>query len=379
MMIKRSSSMPVKNKIVSFLSQILKYFVFGINIFFLILLLASYSIWDISPVKNMYLAYLGLGFVFILLAIIGFLIAWIFVRNWIFASVNIVVLLICYIPITTYFPFHLTNKEVPANSIKILSYNVRGFNWELDKGWESNPIYTYLKDSDSDIICIQEYLALNNSRSDTESLRRLLGYRYVSVISLRSTKDYVYGLACFSKYPIVSVEQIPIKTTDNGSVMYKLEINGKIITLINNHLESNRLTSKDKALYASFFKDPKKESLGEVKSNIDDKLGKAFRNRAPQAELVAKYIDDHSKISNGVIVCGDFNDTPISYTYNQISNNMVDSYSKAGFGPGITYHENHFWFRIDYILHTPNIQSSNFVIDKVKYSDHYPISTYLTL
>lgn len=379
MMIKRSSSMPVKNKIVRFLSQILKYFVFGINIFFLILLLASYSIWDISPVKNMYLAYLGLGFVFILLAIIGFLIAWIFVGNWIFASVNLVALLICYIPITTYFPFHLTNKEVPANSIKLLSYNVRGFNWELDKGWESNPIYTYLKDSDSDIICIQEYLALNNSRSDTESLRRLLGYRYVSVISLRSTKDYVYGLACFSKYPIVSVEQIPIKTTDNGSVMYKLEINGKIITLINNHLESNRLTSKDKALYASFFKDPKKESLGEVKSNIDDKLGKAFRNRAPQAELVAKYIDDHSKISNGVIVCGDFNDTPISYTYNQISNNMVDSYSKTGFGPGITYHENHFWFRIDYILHTPNIQSSNFVIDKVKYSDHYPISTYLTL
>lgn len=378
-MIKRSSSMPVKNKIVRFLSQILKYFVFGINIFFLILLLASYSIWDISPVKNMYLAYLGLGFVFILLAIIGFLIAWIFVGNWIFASVNLVALLICYIPITTYFPFHLTNKEVPANSIKLLSYNVRGFNWELDKGWESNPIYTYLKDSDSDIICIQEYLALNNSRSDTESLRRLLGYRYVSVISLRSTKDYVYGLACFSKYPIVSVEQIPIKTTDNGSVMYKLEINGKIITLINNHLESNRLTSKDKALYASFFKDPKKESLGEVKSNIDDKLGKAFRNRAPQAELVAKYIDDHSKISNGVIVCGDFNDTPISYTYNQISNNMVDSYSKTGFGPGITYHENHFWFRIDYILHTPNIQSSNFVIDKVKYSDHYPISTYLTL
>lgn len=377
---KKDSLMPAKNKFIRFISFILNYSVFGLNIIVLVLLLASYSVWNTPPTKSVYLAYLGLGFVFVLISVILFLIVWLISKKWIFASINLVVLLICYSPIKTYVPLNFSSNYIPKHSIKILSYNVRGFNWDFDNGWENNPIYTYLKESNADIICLQEYVALPNvSKANTERLRILLGYPYVSVTKLRLNNNYVYGLACFSKYPIVDVEKVPIKTSDNGSVMYKLEIEGKNVTLINNHLESNRLTSKDKALYSSFFKDPQKEKLGAVKNNIDYKLGKAFRMRAPQADMVAKYIDEQSKISDAVIVCGDFNDTPMSYTYNQISNNMVDSYVEGGFGPGITYHENHFLFRIDFIFHSPNLQSSNFVIDKVNYSDHYPISTYLTI
>lgn len=369
--------MQVRNKILRLFSSTLKYILFGVNIFVLILLLSSYAIWNTSPEKSVHLAYLGLGFIFVLILSVLFTIMWFIVRKWTFGFCNLIVLIICYAPIKAYVPLNFSNTDIPDNSIKILSYNVRGFNWDLDKGWESNTIYQYLKKSDADIICIQEYLAsAGKLEATSEKLRLSLGYPYAAITPLRKIGGYVYGLACFSKYPIKDVEKLPLETTDNGSVLYTLEINGKTVSLINNHLESNRLTTKDKEIYASFFKDPKKKDLNKVKNNLDERLGKAFKKRAPQADLIAKYIEEQN--TDAIIVCGDFNDTPMSYTYRQISKNLQDSYVENGFGPGITYHENHFLFRIDYILHSKSLKSTNFVVDKVIYSDHYPISTYLS-
>ena len=369
--------MQVINKVFKLFSSTLKYIILGVNILVLVLLLSSYSTWNTSPIKSVYLAYLGLGFIFILLGVVFFTIMWFCVKKWTFGFLNLIVLIICYAPIKDYVPLNYPNTTIPDNSVKILSYNVRGFNWDLKKGWGNNSIYKYIKESNADIVCIQEYLAsVSQLEATSEKLRVTLGYPYAAITPLRGIGNHIYGLACFSKYPIKSVEKLPLVTSDNGSVLYTIDINGKTVSLINNHLESNRLTDKDKEIYASFFKDPKKEDIGKVKNNLNERLGKAFKKRAPQAEMIAKYIDEQN--TDAVIVCGDFNDTPMSYTYNQISKNLVDSYVENGFGPGITYHENHFLFRIDFILHSKNMKSSNFVVDKVTYSDHYPISTYLS-
>ena len=56
---------------------------------------------------------------------------------------------------------------------------------------------------------------------------------------------------------------------------------------------------------------------------------------------------------------------------------MTDAYAATGLGQGITYHENKFWFRIDYIMHSDEMKSYNCTVGNVKYSDHYPIMTYL--
>lgn len=369
--------MQAKNNLFKPLCKLFKYIIYCLNFIVLALLLCSYFVWNIPPSKNIYLAYFGLGFIFVLIAIILFLFVWLFSRNWLLVAINILVILICIPPIKVYVPLTFSDNTPGQDKIKILSYNVRGFNWKIDKDWESNPIFTYLKESDADIICIQEYLASESQlKATSEKLRKALGYPYAAITPLRPIGGNVYGLACFSKYPILNVEKLPLVSDDNGSVLYKIDINGKSISLFNNHLESNKLTSKDKALYATFFKEPNKEALSEVKNNMNDKLGKAFKKRAPQAEMLSKYISEQT--SDGIIVCGDFNDTPMSYTYHQISKDLDDAYLENGFGPGITYHENHFLFRIDFILHSKNMKSANFRVDKVTYSDHYPISTYLS-
>jgi endonuclease/exonuclease/phosphatase family metal-dependent hydrolase len=114
------------------------------------------------------------------------------------------------------------------------------------------------------------------------------------------------------------------------------------------------------------------EALTEVK-NITLSLRKAFARRALQAEAVKNHI---SKSPFPVIVAGDFNDTPVSYSYRKIRKGLNDSFVNSGYGAGFTYKGNYPPNRIDYILYNKSLVNSNFEIIKLKYSDHYPIMAY---
>ena len=105
-------------------------------------------------------------------------------------------------------------------------------------------------------------------------------------------------------------------------------------------------------------------------------MGRGYTKRATQVQQITDYINqqDYDKL----IVCGDFNDMPISYAYKKMRGNLEDAYASTGFGPGITYHEHLFLFRIDYILHSKNLKAYKTTVDRVRYSDHYPVLTYLS-
>jgi len=76
----------------------------------------------------------------------------------------------------------------------------------------------------------------------------------------------------------------------------------------------------------------------------------------------------------GVIVCGDFNDSPLSYAHRVIGKELDDAFVQSGNGFGISYNQNHFYFRIDHILLSKNLESYQCTVDKtIKSSDHYPI------
>jgi endonuclease/exonuclease/phosphatase family metal-dependent hydrolase len=80
-----------------------------------------------------------------------------------------------------------------------------------------------------------------------------------------------------------------------------------------------------------------------------------------------------------VIICGDFNDTPSSYTYHQLSEGLIDAFKESGNGIGHTYGGALPSFRIDYILHDERFKSTRFNTIRSKFSDHYPITTSLKL
>ena len=124
------------------------------------------------------------------------------------------------------------------------------------------------------------------------------------------------------------------------------------------------------------LKAPEKEKVKSGARLLVRKLAEASAIRAPQADTIAKEIASSRHPS--IIVCGDFNDTPISYTHRVIAQNLNDAFTQSGRGLGVSYNQNKFYFRIDNILISKNLQSYNCTVDQsIKESDHYPIWCYI--
>jgi endonuclease/exonuclease/phosphatase (EEP) superfamily protein YafD len=115
-----------------------------------------------------------------------------------------------------------------------------------------------------------------------------------------------------------------------------------------------------------------KGTITEVKT-LSVSLKKGFVKRALQAQVVK---DNINRSPFPVIVVGDFNDTPVSYTYTKIRKGLNDAFINSGYGAGFTYIGNYPRNRIDYILYNYPLVNSYFDIIKVRYSDHYPIMAY---
>lgn len=327
----------------------------------------------VSPDTSLLFSYLGLAFPVLTIVNICFIFYWIFLGEWRFLLGNLLVIIACLGPIKHYYPFHSPKAIPQENTLKVLTYNVMGFAYLDHTKEHPNPILDYIAHSGADIVCLQEYTAPKSGKQLTEAkiLSALKMYPYHAVIRLGTDKHPSHGIAVFSKYPIKKSKRIAYESNANGSSIHQIKINGKTLTLINNHLESFKLTSEDRSRYSAFIKSLSSEGFDDLKGAFTQKLGPAFQIRAKQAETIAQKIQESN--SDYLLVCGDFNDTPISYAHRTIQGELLDAFSEAGKGVGITYNQNFFWFKIDHILHSANMQALQCQVDKIAYSDHYPI------
>jgi endonuclease/exonuclease/phosphatase family metal-dependent hydrolase len=101
------------------------------------------------------------------------------------------------------------------------------------------------------------------------------------------------------------------------------------------------------------------------------KFKTALIKRAEQAATLRAHIDE---CPYPVIVCGDFNDTPVSFTYRTVKGDLEDSFTQSGKGTANTYNGKLPSFRIDYIFYSPVFTSYNFEVSNLNHSDHFPIS-----
>lgn len=364
-------------------SKGLKYVILFVNILSFLLLFLSTLAPFTSPLDLVFISYLGLGFPILLFINICFLIVWIVFFRWKYAVIQFVALIICWSAISTYIPINSPTKDIPDKTFKVMSYNVRGFNWLTGDEARENPIFSYIANSGADIICMQEFAVEEKKDKDKiislEEFDAIMEeYPYRTIIRLGDTiNSCMYGLACYSKFPIEKVARVPIESAFNGSGMYEIKIGKKSVTIVNNHLESNRLTSEDKVLFKELVVDKNRKKLDAVTQTIRSHLDPAFKTRAVQANIIAECIRLQRDKTDAMVVCGDFNEPPISYAYETIKGNFLDAFKYTGRGMGITYHEDGFYFRIDYIMHSLNLQSYNCTVGDAKYSDHYPIWAWL--
>lgn len=344
------------------------------NIILVLLMLLVGNIGRLNPVDYPSLANLGLGFPILLVFNLVFLVVWCFCR---LRSIWLPLLgfILCYGPIRTYSPFNFP-EDKPHGSIKVLSYNVFMFSsWDEPHG-AKNPIVDYIVKSKADIVCLQEAQArLDNGDQIYSTLKTHYPY-FKLMIKKHPGADYIVLL---SKYPVLWQDTIPYGSSSNQSVAYMLDIKGTKTLVVNNHFESNGLSSGDKEGFKTLVKGELKTDEAKKQSvHLIKKLGDVSARRAPQAEAVARFVKKYLDKQIPVILCGDFNDSPLSYTHHVISKELNDCYVESGNGPGISYHKSGMYFRIDHIFCSDDFESYGAKVDNsVTTSDHYPVYCWL--
>ena len=158
-----------------------------------------------------------------------------------------------------------------------------------------------------------------------------------------------------------------------------VDIKGTKTLVVNNHFESNGLSNDDKAGFKSLVKGHMRTNKAKSESvHLLRKLGKVSMRRAPQADMVARYVKQYLDKKVPVILCGDFNDNPLSYTHRVIDKELIDCFVASGNGPGISYHRSGMYFRIDHIFCSDDFEPYDAHVDNsVTTSDHYPIYCWL--
>jgi endonuclease/exonuclease/phosphatase (EEP) superfamily protein YafD len=280
-------------------------------------------------------------------------------------------MLLCAGSIRTYFPVNFA-KEPPAGAIKVLSYNIMDFGKMKGVPWEENEVVLYIQHCNADIVCLQEA-----TNAGAKNALEVLGGQYPYCRLHEDEKNF---LALLSKYPILSERKIEYVSTANASYAYEVAVGTKTVLVINNHLESYRLSQADKEDYKSIIKNYRHPDQNDSEGkffHLVEKLAPHDSLRGMQADSVAAFIRQNKE--KYIIACGDFNASPISYTHHRLTEFLNDAYTRSGNGPGISYHRSGMYFRLDHILISPNLKAYGAVVDRsIKASDHYPISCFIS-
>ena len=341
----------------------------GANVTTILLMAATgFSGW-LDPTAHPTLAQAHFVFPVLLVVNLAFLGFWALVKPR-YALIPFVGLLLCYGPVRRYAPINLP-KAAPEGSIKVLTYNVAGFHFlPADTDEERAEMPNYIVAQDADIVCLQEaYIEQSRKRIVEDILSKAYAY-HDTLCAPGGTNP----LALYSKFPILKKESISYTSETNHSGAFFVLIDADTVLVVNNHLQSLRLSPSDKEGFQSMVEGSlNRDSAKSESYKLLDKIRSASLARAPQAEAVATYISRHEGMS--VIVCGDFNDTPLSYANHIIEKGLTNCYEASGNGPGFTYHENGMFVRIDNILCSKDWTPYECKTDrKIDASDHYPVS-----
>jgi endonuclease/exonuclease/phosphatase family metal-dependent hydrolase len=346
----------------------------ALNILFALALVLSYLAVHINPDNFAFPALFGLAYLYLLLINLFFAIIWIVALRF-EALISVLVIAAGLTHLSNYIKFQKPSGD-KTGTFRVQSYNVRLFNYfETRRNTISEKrILELLKNQQSDIICLQELYIMGNPELKEQAIIAALGGKYYSHFKIISTgKNRYYGIATLSKYPIIGRGDIVHAHSSSLSIYSDVIAGGDTMRVFNNHLQSFHLHRMERTFLnelAAASED--KETLSEIKS-ISSSLRRGFIRRASQAKAVKAKIDVSPY---PVIVAGDFNDTPVSYSYRTIRKGLYDAFVSAGYGAGFTYKGNYPPNRIDYILYDDKLECRQFDIVKVRYSDHYPIIAY---
>ncbi len=317
------------------------------------------NIWTLPSMATLALPVIALC-VLVLLAVLALF------RQWRSAAVLFGALLLSWPTLRLISPLNLFHPEADPDKVqlKVLTMNVTQFNW-VD-GDKPNKSMRYILDQNADVVVIQEGL-VDFSYEQLEPVKPMLKELYKKY---PYRKKAFFDVGILSKYPYTEVKSSAL---DKDKLNYfikawDVQAPGGDIRVVSMHLSSLRFTQNDSKIIESMNKPSNRKRR--VKSVVR-KLDNGFRTHVRQVTAMRKLLDE---TTGDVIVMGDMNDTPGSYTYRTLcGDDLLDAWAESGFGPTYTFHAHHLYVKIDHIFYRGNMKLLTCRRDKEGESDHYPL------
>lgn len=346
------------------MKKILRVILLIINLVFAVALIVSTLAGKVEPSKIVLVSILSYGYMIFLLANMLFAIMWLCLSRWEFLiSVAAIVARLSFIPL--FFQVGGTSEaQTGENTLRVMTFNTHGF-MGLDSDTLMRPdsgalLFLKLLDEEQpDVLCMQEYYISPRKVKMLDSLKsRGYNYRY----GIHGKKSWSQCVL-FSRCPIVREYDM-----DRKSKFYvDVEKGGKVVRICVVHLHSYRLDEDD-------FESFERLSRAQTDSTTQKFLKKFERTtQRHEKEWTEELQPLVEKSCVPIIVTGDFNDTPASFIYQKARELLDDAYVEQGRGFGTTYHGLYPAFRIDYILHSRDIEALSYKRVRTPISDHYPI------
>ena len=338
------------------------------------MLMLSYVSMLVNPAISWLFAIFCLPY-FLLVCLNVFLLIWALFRRskafWI-PLVAILPALLClgrYVQLSNDTPSGVSDN---MEEVKVVSYNVGRFAPSKANGAESrtaclDSVAAFLRKTDADIICLQEFYLPSGSNTKNIFRKKFKGYNaeYYFYVGEKGS----CGNVTLSRYPVRDKAVIKFDNSTNLALYTDHKINGKMVRIYNCHLESYNVSIPGVV----------KALAGRDDTYIQETGKKMKGSILRRPKQVDKILRDISGCPSRALICGDFNDTPISYTYQSLSRGRKDAFREAGHGFGATYSLLQPFLRIDYILYPKEFGTLSYDVPKVPYSDHYPVISELAI
>jgi len=334
------------------------------NLILIIVTLLAYLSPYLHPRIYWVVSLLGLFYPLLLVLNVVCILFWISLRKWYFLF-SLGGIIIGWNFLSKSVGVNINKSDILSNTFTFATFNTESAHafWDKKAGrTDYQKFSNYLQSLEADILCLQEFPV----RGELNLMR--------STKLMHSYQATGKSIITYSKFPIVKQGYFAFVNEYNGCVFTDVKVENRIVRVYNLHLCSNKITNIANQVAKEGDWD-EKETWRKVKDMLVG-YRSAARIRSDQAEEIAKHI---AGSPYPVLVCGDFNDVPLSYAYNAVANKLTDYFQEEGKGLGTTFSGSIPFLKIDYLLGSSSIQAQEIDILHHDYSDHYPVRAVIAL